>query len=364
LPALAVVVAVIVGGLALLDLGSTGGRLMVWGITVPMLLDNPWTGVGFGRFAAAFPDYQAAFFADPTHLRWAHKATALTHPHSDWLRPFAEGGWLNGFLAVAPWAIALAAYARAGSDSDRLRWAGPLALLTAVCVHGSVDTIRLVLPVAVIGAVLLGLAPVREWSWRPALAGRGVMLALVLTGSWWLSTEAVRTYSAQHAWATGRGSVDSVALRAFSRALEDLPGDPLLLADHGRALVAAGAIPSGLDAFTRAVESGADPELRLTMGRILLESGDAVSAEREARLFLSAFPDRLRPRLLLARIHLARGEEAKAQEELLRCIHLVTRTRSAAVDAVATEALELWRSHFSAPPPARSTIRADEDPSP
>ena len=59
----------------------------------------------------------------------------------------------------------------------------------------------------------------------------------------------------------------------------------------------------------------------------------------------------LAPRLLLARIHHARGEDAQARVALASCIRRETYFRSAAVDSVVTKATLLWHSWYDDDPP-------------
>ncbi len=80
-------------------LGGVEVRKLVWGSTLDLVADHPFTGVGAGQFASAFPQYR-----DPVEIElsnWQRQVEAVTeveHPHNDWLLPFAEGGLAVGIL--------------------------------------------------------------------------------------------------------------------------------------------------------------------------------------------------------------------------------------------------------------------------
>ncbi len=354
--ALAVVVAVsaLVASLAMVDPGSSGGRLLVWRISLPMIVENPWNGVGGGRFGAEYPAYQARFFTETANLRWAHKAAELEHPHSDVLLPFVESGLAGGLVSLSLWTLALVWLVRAA-----IRTRGPVSggyaalvgLLLVVLVHGTVDSIRLVIPVAVVAHGVLGLVPAPTMQRRPGRGAWIVILLLAMGYAGFRATQAARQYGAYHVWFEGNMRSGAEAVPYLRSAQRLLPSRPRLARDLGAALVEDGQEEEGIPLLESALEGGAGPAVRLSLSDAYLGSGRLDEAERHAALYLDAFPDRLRPRLLLGRIHLARGEHERARAELARCIRQETRIRSAAVEVVAREAEAIWRGAYEDPPP-------------
>ena len=100
----------------------------------------------------------------------------------------------------------------------------------------------------------------------------------------------------------------------------------------------------GLDAWD-------DAAARLALAEAQLGLGWLEPAEENARRVAAEYPDRLAPRLLLARIHHARGEDAQARAALASSIRRDTHFRSAAVDSVVAEATRLWRNWYDDEPP-------------
>jgi O-antigen ligase len=128
------------------DFTSEGGRAMVWRDTVEMVRAFPWTGAGFGSFAAVYP----LFRSQGVRLLYEHA-------HNDVLQLAAEGGLL-GALLCGVLLLSLAPRLRAGVT----RRAGPLAVgtamgLAALLLHALVDFNFHIPANATVAAVLAGL---------------------------------------------------------------------------------------------------------------------------------------------------------------------------------------------------------------
>lgn len=351
--------AVTAGGLgvalALLNPASSGGRLLAWRISVPMVLQHPLRGVGAGGYGAVFAHYQAAYFSHPDHLRWAYKATWLRSPQSQVLLPFVETGIPGGILALLLWGGALVwlvrATARASSeraDTD----VALLMLLAVILVHGTVDSILLVLPVAVVAHAVAGLVPAPAVSWRPGRGGWVGLFAATLGLAALGAGRIARDYPAQGAWLQGALRGGAQGIPYLERAAAALPLEGRLQQELGQALLAADSAHRAIGSLDRAVALGAPPEAGLELAEAYLADGRPDAAQGAANAYLAAYPDRLRPRLILAKADLALGASAEARRQLTRCIRKETHIRSEAVDRIAREAEALWRSHFSDAPPA------------
>lgn len=72
---------------------STIERLAHWQAAIRMIEASPWLGVGFGNYAAAYPDFRL--------LLWEN---ALGHAHNYYLNIFAEAGALGLVAYLAFWA--------------------------------------------------------------------------------------------------------------------------------------------------------------------------------------------------------------------------------------------------------------------
>lgn len=128
-----------VGDLGGGDLGGLAVRLDVWSSTSKLVRANPWSGVGPGQFARAFPP-----FRDPDEIERSTLSRALPgeteveHPHNDWLVAFAELGLLGGLAWCAFLACVLLGAWRAlrGAEPARVALgAGAVAVLVDALAH-------------------------------------------------------------------------------------------------------------------------------------------------------------------------------------------------------------------------------------
>jgi len=128
------------------DFTSEGGRAMVWRDTAHMVRAFPWTGAGFGSFAAVYP----LFRSQGVRLLYEHA-------HNDALQLAAEGGVLAAILCGLL-LLSLAPRLAAGVT----RRAGPLAVgaaagLAALLLHALIDFNFHIPANATVAAVLAGL---------------------------------------------------------------------------------------------------------------------------------------------------------------------------------------------------------------
>ena len=104
-------------------------RMLIYGDTCRMILDNPITGVGLGNFRYVFPQYR----------RDSASELFCLHPESTWLELAAEGGLLALLLAAT---LVVLAFLRLRNVPDHpswtVRWASATAVLMFV-IHCMVD---------------------------------------------------------------------------------------------------------------------------------------------------------------------------------------------------------------------------------
>jgi hypothetical protein len=158
-------------------------------------------------------------------------------------------------------------------------------------------------------------------------------------------------YPAYQHWAKAERGGGAKSLELLERARRRLPAEPGLNYALGLRLREAGEPDQAVLALQRGLAGVEGPNIRLALTEVQLEIGWLEPALLNARAAAAHYPDRLRPRLLLARIHHAKGEEAQARTALASCIRRDTYYRTALVDSVATEAVRLWRSWYDDEPP-------------
>lgn len=104
-----------------------------WQAALSMFEDSPWSGVGFGNYAEAYPRYALPKWEDP-----------LGHAHNYYLNVLAEAGALGLITYLALWA---AAFWQVGKACWTVRgWqqglvAGGLGVLVALSIHNFFDNL-------------------------------------------------------------------------------------------------------------------------------------------------------------------------------------------------------------------------------
>lgn len=338
-----------------LNPASTRGRLIAWEVSGAMLADRPLTGIGAGRFAAEWGRYQAELWRHPGFAEFGHQALARGQPNSELIHRLAEQGLPGGVLYVVLWVFALGFLVRALRRQERtaaVDW-GLLGVLVAILVHSLVDGALRWTPTLVTVHLAFGLVPApalldadlrRGWLRRVALA--------VAVG--WAATVGFRTlreYPGYRLWAEASREGGAERLDLLVRAERRLPSQPGLNQGLGIGLLEVGRLEEAARMLELGLDAWDDAAARLALAEAQLGLGWLEPAEENARRVAAEYPDRLAPRLLLARIHHARGEEAQARAALASSIRRDTHFRSAAVDSVVAEATRLWRNWYDDEPP-------------
>jgi tetratricopeptide (TPR) repeat protein len=275
----------------------------------------------------------------------------------------AERGVVGVVLFLMLWVVALSgmlrflrrstdpARADEPSDASMLDW-GLLALLVALLAHATIDSTLHWLPVAVTAHLALGLVPVPGLRMRtPQRTATVALAALAAAYAVTVMIKSTRDYPAYRQWQHASMGEGEDPLGALLAARQRLPGEAKLDVHIGLALVDAGMPDSATRHLERAILEHDDLETRLTLAQAYHDTGRPAEALVHARAAIASFPDRLRPQLLLARIHHAAGDHAQARAALARCIERRTHYDTAAVDSVAAEAARLWRSFYADEPP-------------
>ena len=356
-PGLALLVAGVLAGFVLykLDPTSSRGRLMAWEVSGAMLHEQPLTGVGAGRFSAEWGRYQAELWRHPAYAEFDRQALGRLHPNSELFNRLAERGLPGGALYVILWAFAIGFVVRAIRRNERtsaVDW-GLLALLVAILVHSLVDGVLRWEPTLLTAHLAFGLIPAPALL-APDLRRGWVRIAVAVIAVAWAATVAIKTlreYPGYQLWGRAWTRDESEQLDMLVRAQRRLPWEAAL--DHGLgvALVKAGRFEEAESVLEQGLEAHDNASARLALAEAQLGLGWLEPAEMSARTAAAGYPDRLGPRLVLARIHRANGEDAQARAALASSIRRDTHFRSAAVDSMVAEATLLWRTWYDDEPP-------------
>jgi len=354
---LAALVAVAVAGFLLhrLNPSSGRGRIMAWEVSGAMLRNQPLTGVGAGRFSAEWGRYQAELWRHPDYAEFDRQAVQRSQPNNELFQRLAERGLLGGALYVLLWALALGYLVRSLRQNDgtsALDW-GLLALLVAILMHSFVDGVLRWVPTLVTAHLAFGLIPAPVLLEADLGRKRVRQLAMAVAVGWaaTVAFKTVREYPGYHLWWKARHGGGADRLDWLVRAQRRLPREAAIDQELGIRLLEAGRLEEAQKVLQQGLEAQDDPLVRLALAEAQLGLGWLEPAEANVRTAAAEYPDRLGPRVLLARIHHANGEDAQARVALASCIRRDTYFRSAAVDSVVTEATILWRNWYDDEPP-------------
>ena len=357
LAGLAVLVAVALAGFLLHRLNPTSGRgrLIAWEVSGAMLADAPLTGVGAGRFAAEWGGYQVELWRHSDYAEFDRQALGRLHPNSELFHRLAERGLPGGALYVLLWMLALGFLVRAlrrGERTAAVDW-GLLALLVAILAHSLVDGALRWEPTLVTLHLALGLIPAPVLLGADLRRGWARRLAIAVAVGWTVAVavKTLREYPGYRLWGKAWRGGAAERLDLLVRAQRRLPWESDLDRELGIGLLGAGRLEEAASVLEQGLGRQDDPPARLALAEAQLGLGWLEPAERNARRAAAGYPDRLGPRLLLARIHHARGEEAQARAALASSIRRDTYFRSAAVDSLVAEATLLWRAWYDDEPP-------------
>jgi O-antigen ligase len=133
---------------------ATVERVAHWWAGWRMWEDHPWTGIGIGNYATAYPNYNLAGWDDP-----------LGHAHNFYINMGAEAGTL-GFAAyliflAAAFLHTCRSLLRASSAWQRALALGILGILAARLIQDGLDNLW-VHAMGIQVALLLGLLPTRS----------------------------------------------------------------------------------------------------------------------------------------------------------------------------------------------------------
>jgi O-antigen ligase len=120
---------------------SLASRIIIWEVSLHLLREHPWLGIGPGNFQQSYLNAQLFF---PPYLEWA-----VPHPHQLYLAFWLESGLLGliGFLFIIHYTLMRLWRASKEKTSGMLPML-LLSLLTALLLQGFFDTPYFSLPLA------------------------------------------------------------------------------------------------------------------------------------------------------------------------------------------------------------------------
>lgn len=335
---------------------SSFGRILVWRISTPMLVDNPVAGVGYGEVAVEYLNYQVKFFENPDHRDYAYKAANLKQVHNEYLQAFCEGGIIGGILFLMIWFLALYKlfiFLKSDSQKPNIEYFLMWAILTAILIHGMVDSPLHVLPVAFIAYLLIGLIPDTQKVYKINTSSKSIkIMGLILSTVFFIFIlyKSISQYPGYYFWQKG---VDQVRTNRWKSAISNYQKAEIYLKNKGElqfhlgsAMVLSGNYSRGIYHLKKSLETFNDRNIYLSLAYGYMKLRDYTLAEQYAKKALSMFPDHLAPHQLLGEIYFYQGNFKLSKESLERCIKKKTKIKSESVKQISDESKKLWERFY------------------
>ena len=327
---------------------SADGRLLMWKVTARVVADAPYTGVGPGRFAGAYGEAQAAYFASGKGTaQEKHVAGSPEYGFNEFLQIAAERGipGLAGCLALLALAFGCAVRGR--------QWgivAGLAAFLAFSCFSYPLSVWQHRL-------LFLALLLLAFGSWQPEGRGRALLWHACLAAAFAaIAFAGVRhariKRQAEERWKEEQtyyymeiydGTVDN-----YRRLYEECPvlrRDPRFLFEYGQCLSKTRRYGQGNCILFEGSRLSADPMFWNIMGK----NYQALRAYREAeacfRHAAYMVPNRLYPLYLLANLYFSTGEAEKGIATARALLAKEPKVMSDAVREMKAEMKEKLEAH-------------------
>ncbi len=336
---------------------SAKGRLFAWKVSLPMLVEHPVIGVGEGRFAIEYLNYQAKFFDKPENRIYFYKAANLKQAHNEFYQAFCETGILGGIIFLAIWLYALwelIKKIRRQPGTDTFLYIGLTAMLLTILVHGLVDTTLHVLPISVVAYIILGFTPTEKFTYELQLSKfnlRLIVVSLLIIFTSLVLYKSFNQYPAYYHWKKGVQAVGyrcwATAEFQYEEALEELKEQGELQFHLGSALVMNGQYGEGIKLLRESLSNYNDRNIYLSLSYGYLKEEKFEEAEKYARIALSMFPDHLAPHLLLGEIYYYQKRIEESKASLLKCINRKTEIQSDDIGNISRDAKQLWKKFYN-----------------
>jgi len=310
---------------------SDGGRMMVWGLTLRMIDDHFWTGVGPGNFSIRLHEYFGPDDAGTIPDFATLSSDNWIQPHNDFLQVFAEKGLVGflAFIAIFGFAAraALSMLRNPRSPTDAWLALASLCALVAYATESCFDfPLDRVSPQVVV-AIHLGVLAILAHEQRPPAVSRGLpgwlivppvvaTLALGLSYAWAAWQQELDVMNARRAQHEGEWhAMRDAARRATTpwKTLDPLAVPVALL--EGLAEVRLGDLAAATACFERAYAANPNRLAVLqNLGAAYAETGHLNEAVAAFMIAAQRYPDRVdvRHNLACALIDSKRFPEAVA----------------------------------------------------
>ena len=289
---------------------SADGRRLIWKVSSTLVASHPATGVGFGHFAGAYGEAQAAYFSATERPAGEELvADAPETAFNEFVQIATETGIIGLllFLTIIFWAFKTARH------PDNKVTAGVTGSLAAFLVFACFSYPFSVLPLLVLFTLLLAqCTPIQRGSrWLS-----GIFYLFLLLPVYFLATGQQEREQAYKRWKSEQIYFN---MQIFERTVDNykklyplLKDQPAFLFEYGQCLSRTGQPEASNLILKEAARLSADPMIRNIMGKNYQTMKQYPQAESAFLKASHMVPNRLYPLYLLAKMYHESGQTDKA----------------------------------------------------
>ena len=284
---------------------ALAGRAWIWRNTIDAAGRAQPFGTGLGGFAHAFQEAQGRRLATLNPRAASRQFHNAQTAHQDALQALVETGIPGALLLLIAFVMTVRAFARD-------RWAGGLAVMTAVAVCAMGDSPMHQPAIVFLLGLVLGAEPPgpHMGHWRPATLG-----VLLVTSSALLA-EAARTWLAARWVHEAQSAALEPRRTLLERAARVAPRSGEAMLALGLARLEQADAPGAVKALSRSRELLANVGTDIALGNARMELGEGDAAIASYRRALTLNPGSLRAHANLAEALREAGRLDEAQEHL------------------------------------------------
>lgn len=348
---------VIIAGVYQIKPESAFGRLLLWKVSLNMIQENPFVGVGFNKFDVAYNNYQSDYFAKGNGSNTEKLlADNVRHAHNEYLQIAAEIG-LIGLLIFLGIIFSAFKFSVINNNLNTLQLterviinisskAGFIALLVFALfsfpLHILPNLINFTFLLAIISRTNKPIF-VKEFTLN-SLVTKLVAIILIASISV-LTIKYLNLYETYFKWndafrAAKIGYFES-AKDEYERLFPVLKNNGEFLFFYGASLAAVGNYNKAIKFLEPAKHKFSDPNLYITLGQTYGRLNDFNKAESNLLHASNITPNKLFPKYLLAKLYYNYNMTEKALNMANEILNLDAKIKSSAADEIKTEIKEL-----------------------
>ncbi len=321
---------------------SANGRLLIWKVSSEMIKEKPAFGHGYGMFQAKYMDYQAEYFKNNPHSRYALLADNVKHPFNEFIKLTVEFGIVGLIVVLLLFGFVLWKIVKSENKNKGLVFSGLVSFFVFACFSYPLQYITVWLFLAFYLATLLPSKKIRINNTPVSIFARGIT---VITCVFFLF-HTCRQIRAEIRWKTIavsslQGNTEAMLPEYEKLYLTSLNRNPFFLYNYGAELNVAGEINKSTDILKQCQKRFNDYDLQTLLADNYSKKGEYEKAIQIYEHASNMIPNRFLPLYRLVKLHQQRGNQFLAFILAKEILNKEVKIKSATVSSIKREMKEI-----------------------